>query len=242
MPSSDYTILKIKDKTDSYYTYLKDIFDIPMRLIIVGRSMLSGKSTVILNLLLRDKFYKDHFEGENIYIVSDNKMDQKIRILKTEKEIPSDNFVEFSESNLEKIYDEVEERCIEDVNDGKKPVNSLIILDDVAFSGGLKEKVNGTLARIACNGRHINLSMIVTAQKYSQLSTVIRTNASGAILFANSAKEVDAMEQDLNYLDNKKEFNRMFRKATDGRNKFMVVSFSNDEIYMDSSFTPIKLD
>ena len=148
MPSSDYTILKIKDKTDSYYTYLKDIFDIPMRLIIVGRSMLSGKSTVILNLLLRDKFYKDHFEGENIYIVSDNKMDQKIRILKTEKEIPSDNFVNFSESNLEKIYDEVEERCIEDVNDGKKPVNSLIILDDVAFSGGLKEKVNGTLSRI----------------------------------------------------------------------------------------------
>ena len=84
--------------------------------------------------------------------------------------------------------------------------------------------------------------MIVTAQKYSQLSTVIRTNASGAILFANSAKEVDAMEQDLNYLDNKKEFNRMFRKATDGRNKFMVVSFSNDEIYMDSTFKPIKLD
>ena len=60
----DYSILKVKDKTDSYYTHLKDIFDIPFRIIIVGKSFLSGKSTVILNLLLRDSFYKDHFKGE----------------------------------------------------------------------------------------------------------------------------------------------------------------------------------
>ena len=78
----DYTILKIKDKSDSYYTHLKDIFDIPFRLVIVGKSFLSGKSTLILNMLLRDKFYKDHFDGENIYIISNNKMDNKIRILK----------------------------------------------------------------------------------------------------------------------------------------------------------------
>ena len=42
-------ILKIRDKTDSYYTKLKDIFDLPMRLVIVGKSQLSGKSTIILN-------------------------------------------------------------------------------------------------------------------------------------------------------------------------------------------------
>jgi len=33
----------------------------------------------------------------------------------------------------------------------------------------------------------------------------------------------------------------MFRKATKGRNQFMVVSFSNDEIYLDSQFKPIVL-
>jgi hypothetical protein len=237
----DYSILKVKDKTDSYYTALKDIFDIPMRLIIVGKSFLSGKSTVILNLLLRDNFYKNHFEGEDIYIVSNNKMDNKMRILKEEKDVPSDHFVEFSEPNLEAIYEEVEEKVMEAVTDGKKPPNSLIVIDDVAFTGALKEKVNGTLSRIACNGRHINLSMIITAQKYSQISTVIRTNVSGAILFANSAKEVDLMADDLNYLDSKKDFVKMFRKVTSGKNEFMVVSFSNDDIYMDSKFKPIKM-
>lgn len=238
---SDYTILKIKDKSDSYYTHLKDIFDIPFRLIIVGKSFLSGKSTVILNLLLRDTFYKDHFKGDNIYIVSNNKMDMKMQILKEEKEVPSENFMEFSESNLEMIYEKIEEDAMEAVNDNKKPVNSLIVLDDCAFGGDLKSKTNGTLSRIMCNGRHVNLSCIVTSQKYTQLSTTVRSNASGAILFGNSMKEVDSMEADLNYLDNKRDFVKLFRKATDGRNKFLVVNFSNDDIYLDSEFKVIAL-
>ena len=185
----NYSILKVRDKTDSYYTK-KFPFDLSFRLIIVGKSFLSGKSTVILNLLLRDNFYKNSFLGENIYIVSNNKMDNKMKILKTEKDIPDSNFMEFSEANLEHIYEQVEEECLEAISDGKKPVNALIVLDDCAFGGGLREKINGTLARISCNGRHVNLSMIVTSQKYTQLAPVIRTNASGAILFGNSPKRL----------------------------------------------------
>ncbi len=235
----DYTILKIKDKSDSYYTAMSDIFDIPFRLVIVGKSFLSGKSTIILNLLLRDKFYKDHFKGENIYIVSNNAMDNKMRILKQEKEVPPDNFMEFNEGSLEMIYDKIEDDAMEAVSDNEKPVNSLIIFDDVAFGGDLKKKINGTLSRIMCNGRHINLSCIVTSQKFTQLSTTIRSNASGAILFSNSARELDSIADDFNYLDNKRDFVKMFRKATDKRNSFLVVNFSSDDLYLDSQFKPI---
>jgi len=235
----DYSILKVNDHTDSYYTKKSDIFDLPFRLLIVGKSFLSGKSTVILNLLLREKFFKNDFDGDNIFIVSNNAMDNKMRILKKEKDVDAGNFMEFSEENLDAIYEEVEERALEAINDGKKPPNSLIVIDDVAFSGGLREKINGTLSRIFCNGRHINLSIIVTAQKYSQLSTTMRSNCSGAILFNNSMHEVDAMSQDLNYMDSKKEFISLFRKTTRGKNKFMVVNFSEDGIYQDSEFKPL---
>ncbi len=235
----DYSILKVNDHTDSYYTKKKDIFDLPYRLLIVGKSFLSGKSTVILNLLLREKFFKNDFDGDNIFIVSNNALDNKMRILKKEKDVDSGNFMEFSEENLDAIYEEVEERALEAINDGKKPPNSLIVIDDVAFSGGLREKINGTLSRIFCNGRHINLSIIVTAQKYSQLSTTMRSNCSGAILFNNSMHEVDAMSQDLNYMDSKKDFVSLFRKTTRGKNKFMVVNFSEDGIYQDSEFKPL---
>ena len=235
----DYSILRVNDHTDSYYTKKKDIFDLPFRVLIVGKSFLSGKSTVVLNLLLREKFFKNDFEGENIFIVSNNKLDNKMRILKTEKDVPDENFMNFSEGNLEAIYDEVEERALDRIQEGKKPMNSVVILDDVAFSGGLKEKMNGTLSRIMCNGRHVNLSIIVTAQKHTQLSTTMRSNASGAILFSNSMNEVDAIAQDFNYLESKKEFVSLFRKATKAKNSFLVVNFSEDGIYQNSEFKAI---
>ena len=238
----DYTILRVNDHTDSYYTKKADIFDLPFRVLCVGKSFLSGKSTVVLNLLLREKFFKNDFEGENIFIVSNNKLDNKIRILKTEKDVPDENFMKFSEGNLEAIYEEVEQRALDRIQEGKRPMNSVVILDDVAFSGGLKEKLNGTLSRIFCQGRHINLSILVTAQKQTQLSTTMRSNASGAILFSNSMNEVDAMAHDFNYTDSKKSFVSLFRKATKAKNSFLVINFSNDEIYQDSEFKPISLE
>jgi len=236
----DYSILKVNDHTDSYYTKKADIIDLPFRILIVGKSFLSGKSTVILNLLLREKFYKNDFKGENIFIVSNNAMDNKMKILKEEKDVDAHNFMEFSESNLEAIYEEVEARAVDAMNEGKRPANSLIVIDDVAFSGGLKEKNNGTLSRIMCNGRHVNLSIIITAQKYSQLSTTMRANASGAILFNNSMNEVEAMERDFNYLESKKDFVKLFRETTRGKNQFMVVNFTEDGIYQDSNFKAIN--
>jgi len=69
-----YKILKVRDKNDSYYTPIERLFDLPMRLLINGKSQLSGKTTIILNLLLNPTFgYDKLFDGEHIYIVSNNK-------------------------------------------------------------------------------------------------------------------------------------------------------------------------
>jgi len=233
---SDFKILKVKDKTDSYYTK-HDLFDLPMRLMIVGKSFLSGKSTLILNLLLRDQAYKKNFDGENIYIISNNKMDNKMRILKQEKDVSTDNFMPFNEGALEMLYEKIEEDALEAVSDNRVPVNSLIVFDDCAFDKTTKSST--TLARLMSQGRHINCSVIITAQKHSQLSTTIRSNASGAILFSNSARELDSISDDFNYLSNKRDFIRMFRTATEKRNSFLVVNFSDDNLYLDSEFNPI---
>ena len=64
--SKRFDILKVKDKADSYYTRMDRIFDLPLRFIIVGASQRTGKTTVILNLLLRNKYYRGKFQGEGI--------------------------------------------------------------------------------------------------------------------------------------------------------------------------------
>ena len=54
-------ILKMKDNTDSLATKKETIFNLPMRLLLVGKTG-DSKSTYLGNLLLRDEYYKQDFE------------------------------------------------------------------------------------------------------------------------------------------------------------------------------------
>jgi hypothetical protein len=246
------TILPCKDPHVGMRVSKPDLFDLPMRLIIVGKSQLSGKSTLISNLLLRpwsedDKgglqFYKNDFDGDNIYIVCPSfDLDVKMSMIQKGLDIPETNiYREYDESELESWYDRIEEQFKKDVADGKKPKHTLLVLDDCAFSGALKATLNGVLSKIACNGRHILISMIVTAQKYTSVSTVLRENASGIICFESSNKQIDLLYEDHSNMS-RKAFDDLFRQATKEKHSFLVINYSNDadRRFMDATFTPIK--
>ena len=69
--SKSYKILKVRDKNDTYYTPIERLFDIPFKILINGKSQLSGKTTIILNLLLNPVFgYDKLFDGDDIHIIS----------------------------------------------------------------------------------------------------------------------------------------------------------------------------
>jgi len=243
MTSSKLDILKVRDKSDSYYTPIPKLFDLPMRVIVNGRSQLSGKSNFILNLLLREQFrYRKLFSGDDIYIISNNKLDNKMKILMEELDIPPGNHMPFDEEDLNFIYDSLEDEFEESVNMGLKPTNKLIILEDCGYSNALKNKQAGIISKLLCNGRHANISCIMTSQKYTQLSNTVRNNATGCVFFGCAMKEKEQICDDHNIYDNKKRFMTMMTDATRERNSFLIINYSNDisERYLDSSFQPIK--
>jgi len=238
----NYKILKVRDKTDSYYTPVPNLFDLPFKLLINGKSQLSGKTTIILNLLLNPEFgYDKLFEGENIYIISNNKLDNKLEMMSEKLDIPPENRMIFDEDAIEILYDSLEEEFLEETMNGGKPSNRLIIFDDCGYSGSLKNKQHGIISRLICNGRHLNLSQIYTSQRFSQVSTTLRTNLTAAILFNTSSKELDLISEDFNYLNNNKEFIKMFRETTKQPRSFLVINFSNpmESLYLDTDFKPI---
>ena len=242
--NKSYKILKVRDKNDSYYTPIDNLFDLPMRLLINGKSQLSGKTTIILNLLLSTEFpYFGKFDGDNIYIVSNNKLDNKLDIMATKLEIPEQNRMMFDEDHLEILYDDWEESFKEETMNGGKPANRLIIFDDCGYSGSLKNyKKENIIDKLICNGRHMNLSQIYTSQRFSQCSTTLRTNLTGAILFNTSAKELDLITDDMNYMAKSNDFIKMFRSETKEPRSFLVVNFSNppEALYMNQFFQPIS--
>lgn len=232
-------ILKVIDKSDSYYTPMEGIPDLPFRIILVGKSQLSGKSTVIMNMILRPEFYANQWRPEDIYVISNNKLDNKLAILKHELEVPGSNVMRYSEDGLQTVYDHIETLAAEAVAEGEKPANSLMIIDDCGYGGNLKGTQDGVMSQVFSNGRHCNLSVIVTGQKYTQMSTTMRTNATSAILFGNSAKEVELMCDDHCFLPTKKAFREMFRDATHEKNSFLAIDYTSSPIYRNSEFNAI---
>ena len=234
-------ILRVKDKVDKYHIK-HPIFDLPMKLLINGKSQLSGKSTVLLSILLNPEFgYDKLFKGENIYIVSENELDQKLKMLQEYKEIPNQNIMKYDENELNDLYDDLEEKFLEELEEDEVQ-QRLIIFEDCGYSGNLKNKNSGIVAKLVNNGRHLCLSQIYISQRLSQLNTQIRSGITGAILFATSIKELNLIEEDFNYLNSSREFIKLFRQYTNEPRSFLVVNFTNkDGIYMDKEFRTIKM-
>ena len=122
MTKRSYEILRMKDKFQSLKIKVPTIFDLPSRLLIVGKSELSGKSNLIANLILREKFYRKYFNPENIIIVcQSSSLDDKWKTMITELDIPDMNIIKrFNETKLEALYDLVKEEYI-------KKIKNLII-------------------------------------------------------------------------------------------------------------------
>lgn len=242
---------KMADRSESYRIKKPHMFDLPMRVMVVGKSMLSGKTNLFANLLLRpwgpddatgQECYKNDFKGRNIYIVCPSTdLDSKWRNIIDVNMIPQGNiYKEYDEEELRGLYERIRERFEADVAAGRKPEHNLIVMDDISYSGDLKSKQNGVVNMIAMNGRHILLSSIILAQKYTDISTGTRENMTGGMFFDCSQKQLELIYTD-HGIQEKKSFIKMFREATEEPHSYLVINYSNPtrERFMTQHFEPI---
>ena len=86
------------------------------------------------------------------------------------------------------------------------------------------------------------ISVITTAQAYTQIAKNIRLQASAMIIFQTSNKELEILETENNYLrGGKKAFYKMFRDNVKEKHDFLCINYSNnyDEMYLDKNFRPL---
>lgn len=243
MPKKE--ILQMRDKTDKYTTKKDKIFDLPMRLVVCGSSGMGKTNLAIGNFLLRDSFYRKDFKGENVFLFTGSSSEQKLQTVIEQLDIPKSNiFPDYDERALEAIYDMLVDDYNEAIEDHKRPENSLIILDDLGFKNLFnKARKNNQVDRLFTNGRKYNISVILILQRWSMCSTNVRSNCSGAIVGQITNKELELLERDMNYLDSKKKFFKMFREQTNGdKHSFMVFNLSKPDIYQDKNFETINVD
>lgn len=220
----------MKDQTEGYKVS-QDPWDLPMRLMVCGKSDLSGKTNLVQNLLCFDYFYANHFKPENTYLISGTAYsDEKWRMTIEEiRKIPRDNiYTEFDEDQMKELLTRLKTEYNRAIQVGATPEHKLIILDDVGFSGGLKSKKFGTITEIACNSRHELISIIICVQDYTQCSTTLRRNLTGVLLSSCEESSYDLFEKD-NYrgIISKKDFRKLYYTITHEPYQFFGVSYKS---------------
>ena len=238
-------ILKVKDDAEKYYTAKSQIFDLPMKIAVIGASQRSGKTNWIINALGRDSLYGKDFEPENIYIFSPSLNSSKWKKFIEAKDVPEENlFSDLDEAVLETLYEDVEDEYNNAIDEKKRPANKIVIFDDLGFGGAMRGRSKfGIVDKLVMNGRHFNLSSAFLIQSYKQISPDVRGNLSGLVVFNLSTRELESIVHEHNYLENSKSFFKMFRKTTKKKHSNFIINYSNDpkDLYMDMNFMPVTM-
>lgn len=227
-------ILRMRDDSDKAIIQ-HWLMPLPFRLLLIGRSQLSGKTNLLCNLLLRKVFYRGAWKPEDIYIISPSvRIDTKLGTLIEQLRIPPENVMGFDEARLEALYS-----AIQDQTEAGEKRHRLICIDDASFSGDLgKNKLYSTVSRIFSNGRHLGISCIATAQKYTTVGNSLRENATGIIVFACTNRQMETIADDVANIP-RKEFEKMMRRETAEPHQFLFINFTKPHIYYNSRFEEV---
>ena len=195
----------------------------------------TGKTVALTNLVM--DIYKGCFE--KIYIFSptffiDDNWDAVKKYI--EKELDNKHsdeepiyFETFEEKDLERIIDRQEE-VIKWMKkkEYKHLYNICIIIDDWADNEVVRK--NNELIKLFTKGRHWYISTFVTSQSYTQISPVIRKNATQLFVFRlRNQKGLDTILEELSGLYDKDTLRKVYRVATDDKHGFRYVDLMQSD-------------
>lgn len=148
----------------------------PFRLLLLGRSR-SGKTTLLINLLINRKLYYRQFE--EIYVFSPTFwLDGKWRNVEIDKSRV------FTELKLE-ILAAIISRIKKDPHKKR-----LLVLDDCGAEDDIRKSGHkNEIDKMAFLAFHLNCSIIYCAQNKTSLSTPTRHNADGIVVFEPDNQE-----------------------------------------------------
>jgi hypothetical protein len=171
-------------------------FSFPAIMMIYGTPK-TGKTHFLLNFL---EEIKHKFDEIICYLGTKDGSKAFLDLNKT-KEKPSIKILfNYSEDDLRKWYKKLEDKQNKLIEAKKKPLNVLIVGDDIlSFRNFMATSRSNPsiLEEICANYRHVNLSMIITSQRYMQVIPALRClNFKYMIVFGMGLKDIQKVGEE----------------------------------------------
>ena len=159
-----------KSKPKEIFNIDKNLLQPPFNSVIISPTC-SGKSTIILNLIKNDNFYKKVFEPHNIYYFSPSVMiDETLNAIAEDEDI-----IKFDDdddlSNADNILRAIE---LEQKNKPEKDRKHILIVYDDMLP---YLKPTSYIGKLFTKSRHYKISCILTSQHYTSAPLKCRNNS-----------------------------------------------------------------
>jgi hypothetical protein len=220
-----FTIDKVKVPSKERITpsNMQDILpNHPARVMFVGASR-SGKTNLIVNLLLKKQFYKNYFH--DVIIISPNVFTDEIWMPVIKEIQPRHLMTQFDAATLHQLISE-QRAVIETVGIDKSP-RLLFVLDDIIEE---KELLNSPMvSELLTKGRHLNASVWVSAQSFNKIPRALRLQMSNIIIFGCRHSELEVLCHEFcpGWCE-KNQFKDIFAHATKAPFSFLHINLQVD--------------
>lgn len=224
----------VKNQNNNRFAFLKDPLPKPPFRIMNYGSTGSGKTTAMLNLVLR--FLVNPRTKLNIFdhiFVFTPSLTQDVAFQALADEDLVDPEIVYATNDLDKnLINWLISGCPPDeyysqqLNMHPDDI-SLVIIDD--FAGNKKQLMDETLNNLFFRSRHANLSVIINTQHYSSIPIQLRNNASQLMLFRptnNREAQIVKQEQETANIHDE-DFEDVYAECTNEKFSFMYIDKSS---------------
>jgi hypothetical protein len=205
------------DDMDEKWNALDPRLPKPPFLMVFNAPVASGKTTLLMNLIYNDNYYKDLFDS--IVIISptiENDSTWRTALDDDRIMIVSGDRLDQADDIIEEIYKNQMEKVIISKKEKKTKPHILIILDDML---GL---IGKQFDLLCTRHRHPAISILIATQDFRSLKNKCRQNASQYVIFrTNNKKELAKMEEE--FSSNFPDFLTLYNEATQEKHSFLTI-------------------
>jgi hypothetical protein len=210
-----------------------------LRWIMLGPTS-SGKSTIIKNVLFNNEWgYNKFYDEIYAFIKSKDDIAELNQLIKQSNMKHKIQIVEsFNEYEVQDLFEDIET----DAEDSKKSLNNvLFIFDDMILDNISNRSKTNIIDSVFMRGRHANISIIISSQRYKWLNLNMRCNNANvlSVFYGTKQSELNAVAEEHSGAHEPDDLLKLFRQHLLKKYDFMTIDYTCDTPYKDKNFKTI---